>query len=190
MNDIVVLNSISQICRLTGANKPNHPLVTIFRHCHVDPALLTRRFRNELYIISLKEGVTGLIGYGRSHYDFADGTMTFFAPGQVLIPNEFESQPDSSGWSVMFHPDLIRRHSLGRNIESYSFFGYETNEALHLSDSEKLSLRELVDKIGSELNQPVDRHTTRLICSNIELMLDYCVRYYDRQFYTRSNQEP
>jgi hypothetical protein len=113
--------------------------------------------------------------------------MIFTKPGQAL---SFESNEDSSGgqcWTLLFHPDLIRKSELGRKIDNYSFFSYETNEVLHLSDDEKASVSEFVKKIETEYKQNIDRHTQKLIISNIELLLDYCTRYYDRQFYVRTN---
>lgn len=188
MSELMVLDSIAQIHRWMQQGAASHPLVAVIRHCHlpaVDPSM---RFRSELYMISLKGSVSGSMGYGRSRYDFEAGTMTFFAPGQVMQAHTMDANFDTEGWSVAFHPDLIRRHPLGKRINQFSFFGYEVNEALHLSEAERRSMSELVDKIERELNQAIDRHTQHLLCSNIELMLDYCHRYYDRQFYTRTNQ--
>lgn len=91
------------------------------------------------------------------------------------------------GWILLFHPDLIRKSELGRKMNSYSFFAYEVNEALHLSEKEKASITELVHKIKTEYQQNIDRHTQKLTIANIELILDYCTRYYDRQFYVRTN---
>jgi len=98
-----------------------------------------------------------------------------------------EDYSGASGWTLVFHPDLIRKSELGKSIDQYSFFSYEVTEALHLSDDEQKTLTELVDKIHKEYDQLIDRHSQDLIISNIKLLLDYCTRYYDRQFYTRTN---
>ncbi|WP_375749768.1 helix-turn-helix domain-containing protein [Vibrio sp. HN007] len=140
-----------------------------------------------MYIVSMKEGISGSMGYGRSTYDFDEGVMLFIAPGQVVVPGDTVIDNTSKGWSLLFHPDLIRRTSLGQKINQYSFFSYDVNEALHLSDDEIQTLTELVQKITKELEQRIDKHTENLISGNIELLLDYCTRFYDRQFYTRSN---
>jgi len=188
MGDIISLNSISEAHKLMGISKPSHPLISVFHHTpEMHMSFGDFRFTGNLYLISMKEG-TGSLGYGRHHYDFEEGTMTFVAPGQVLSAAEGVPVNEDKGWSVLFHPDLIRKTALGRHIDSYSFFNYEVNEALHLSDREKNSLAELVQKIEEEINLNTDMHTQALIVSNLELILNYCTRYYDRQFYTRSDQ--
>ena len=108
------------------------------------------------------------------------------APKQMMIMDtEVEQRDDKLGWGLFFHPDLIRGTSLGKAIKEYTFFSYETNEALHLSDKEKQTLYDIVQKIDMELSENIDRHSQKLIVSNIELLLNYCTRYYDRQFITR-----
>jgi AraC-like DNA-binding protein len=145
------------------------------------------RVSTDLYFIALKDGIKGSFQYGRNSYDFEEGTLTFMKPGQVMSSVEAEYTSDSEGWYLFFHPDLIRRSSLGRSIDEYSFFEYDVNEALHVSDEEKRDLGELVEKIRKEINKNIDKHSQKLIVTNIELLLDYCSRYYDRQFYTRTN---
>ncbi|MCR9253811.1 MAG: helix-turn-helix domain-containing protein [bacterium] len=113
--------------------------------------------------------------------------MVFIKPGQVLTYDGHQSAAEDPGWALLFHPDLIRKSELGKTIDEYSFFSYEITEALHISESEKHSLNEILVKIEGEYHQNIDRHSQKLIVSNIELLLDYCTRYYDRQFYTRSN---
>ncbi|MCU4154567.1 AraC family transcriptional regulator [Carboxylicivirga sp. A043] len=112
------------------------------------------------------------------------------APGQVVTfgdKQEWDKNEVKGGWSLNFHPDLIRRSHLGQHIDDYTFFSYEVNEALHLSDQEKTTIGEIRDKIIHEYSTNIDKHSQKLIISNIELMLDYCTRFYDRQFYTREN---
>lgn len=138
------------------------------------------------YTLFLKEVRCGNLIYGRQYYDYQEGTIVAIAPGQVagVEDNGEEFQP--KGWALVFHPDLIRGTSLGRNIRSYSFFSYEANEALHLSEQERAIVVDCLHKIRTETEHAVDKHTRRLITANIELLLDYCVRFYERQFLTRS----
>ena len=189
MSSIVQIDTISQIHDALGLDKPRHPLVTVIP---IDERVTDFDYGDNTYVfgfyqVSLKGGICGEITYGRNTYDFQEGTMLFTKPGQALSFQKGEELPNTGGWTLLFHPDLIRRSELGKTINSYSFFSYETNEALHLSDQEKTSVTELVNKIEYEYGQNIDRHTQKLIVSNIELLLDYCTRYYDRQFYVRTN---
>lgn len=145
------------------------------------------RYISELYIVFLKEGRSGELRYGRNHYDYEDGTMLFIAPGQVFGHDGNGRTLQPTGWALTFHPDLIRGTSLGRQIKEYSFFSYDVNEALHLSDRERQVIIECFKKIEYELEHTIDKHSKDLIVSNIELLLKYCVRFYDRQFITRDN---
>ena len=189
MSEILRIDSISQVHDFFGFEKPEHPLVSVihFNSDMVHPDLKGQKYAVDLYQVSLKSGVSGSFVYGRNSYDFKEGMMIFTEPGQVLQVESKEYEPDSSGWSLIFHPDLIRKSELGRTIDNYSFFSYEVHEALHLSDKEKKSLTEIVEKIEEEYIRGIDRYSQKLIVSNIELLLDYCTRYYDRQFYTRTN---
>ena len=113
--------------------------------------------------------------------------MVFTAPNQVLeFKKEAVAEVDK-GWTLVFHPDLIRKSELGKKIENYSFFAYASNEALHLSDEERKTVTEIAEKIEKEFSNNIDAHSQTLIISNLELLLNYCVRFYDRQFYTRTN---
>ena len=189
MKDIIRIETVSQIHDFYGLEKPRHPLVSVlpindhitnFDYGDISYAL-------NVYQISLKLGIHGSLTYGRNSYDFQEGTMVFTKPNQVLKVEDNETMSGSSGWTLVFHPDLIRKSELGKTIEQYSFFSYGVHEALHVSEKERFSLTELVNKIKEEYDQNIDRHSQKLIISNIELLLDYCTRYYDRQFYTRTN---
>ena len=136
-----------------------------------------------VYALFLKQTRCGDIRYGRQNYDYQEGTVTSFAPGQV-VEVQMEERPQAQG--LLFHPDLIRGTALGREIRHYSFFSYNSNEALHLSETEKSIFIDCLDKIRMEVERPADRHSKRLIVRNIELLLDYCIRFYERQFNTRS----
>lgn len=139
-----------------------------------------------VYGIFLKETKCGDIRYGRKIYDYREGTIVSFAPGQVAELEMMEGkQPTALG--LLFHPDLIRGTSLGQDMKQYSFFSYTSTEALHLSTREKSVIIDCFEKIRQELEYPVDKHSKRLISRNIELLLDYCLRFYERQFITRSD---
>ncbi len=138
------------------------------------------------YTIFLKDAMCGDMKYGRNYYDYQEGTLVFLAPDQIVkIENRKPHQP--KGWALMFHPDLIRGTSLGKSIKDYSFFSYEVFEALHLSEQERQTVLECFNNIANELKHSIDKHSARLIVSNIELFLNYCIRFYDRQFITRSH---
>ena len=178
------VQTISEIHELWGCGKPRHPLVTV-----ID--LTKHQFRGDrngliyrldFYTIFCKK-FDGMLGYGRSYYDFSEGSLMFTAPGQATTP--ISTPTLEEGWALFFHPDLIHHSPLGKNIGQYSFFNYESNEALHVSEEEKLALLDCVKKIEQECGQNVDKHTQTLIQNNIEMLLNYCSRFYDRQFYTR-----
>jgi len=188
MSNIVHIKSIAEGHKLMGLQPPKHPLVSVIdlkKMAGVDFGDI--RFLSDLFMISLKDGATGSMGYGRNSYDFTDGMMVFTKPNQVLYKESKIVEPNAKGWILFFHPDLIRKSELGKNIDEYSFFSYEVHEALHLSDEEQKTLTDLIRKIEQEYNQNIDKHSQKLIVSNIELLLDYCNRYYDRQFYVRTN---
>jgi len=189
MSNIIKFKSITEIHSAAGLDKPKHPLISVYRH-HPDEKLIdysNMRITSDLFSISMKDGIKGTFGYGRNTYDFDEGAMIFLAPGQAFSIDNVEVERDNNGWMLMFHPDLIRKSNLGKTIEEYSFFDYDVNEALHLSDKEKQTINDLVIKIEEEIDQNIDQHTQNLVISNLELLLNYCTRYYDRQFYTRSN---
>lgn len=190
MSDTIFINSISQIHEALGLTKPKHPLVSVIRFQDVRANTEFRKVKIilNLYQIALKKGCFGKLKYGRNSYDYQEGTLIFIAPGQALeYENEEGTQEEPVGWALVFHADLIRRSDLARKIESYNFFDYASNEALHLSDDERITIEGLLEKIVREYSQNLDRYSQNLIISNIELLLDYCLRYYDRQFYTRTD---
>ena len=161
-----------------------HPLVTVMRYDKVHK-LEESVFKYGLYALFLKENKGCKLSYGRTKYDFDEMTVTSFAPGQSIHvePNPEVTYPK---WTaLLFHPDLLNRTQLGRNISRYEFFDYTSNEALHLSESEIVIFRDVLSMIQQELQHDIDRHTRELIVSNIELLLNYCLRFYDRQFITR-----
>lgn len=185
------INTITQAHQSMGLPAPKHPLVSVVRAVDFKPAINFSGVKviNNLYQVSLKQLGCGNLTYGKNSYDYEQGTLVFTSPGQVTI---FEGEiPINNeldmGWTLAFHPDLIRKSSLSDKMSQYSFFNYEVNEALHLSEDELKTIEELLDKITKEYSQNLDKHSQNLIISNIELLLNYCTRFYDRQFYTRSN---
>ena len=189
MPDFFHIKSVSQVHDLFGLKKPLHPLITIVRKWpEVDLDFSNVKLISDLYLLSMKGKMDGTsFQYGRNSYDFEEGTLVFLAPNQVISFADPIEELDDSGWSILFHPDLIRKAELGKTIKKYCFFKYEANEALHLSGREKQSLIELVEKIALELSQNIDRHSQDLIIQNLETIFKYSTRYYDRQFYTRTN---
>ena len=190
MGDIIRIDSVSQIHDFLGLEGPRHPLITVLP---IDERTVTANYGNttfmmDLFQISLKKGIEGNLSYGRNSYDFQDGTLIFTAPGQVIeYTNDEETNGPVEGWSLVFHPDLIRKSDLAGKIDRYGFFDYASNEALHLSFDEKTHIEELRDKIEFEYSHNLDSHSLNLINANLELLLDYCLRYYDRQFLSRTN---
>ncbi|MES2873303.1 MAG: helix-turn-helix domain-containing protein [Bacteroidota bacterium] len=183
MEEIVKIGSVDQFNAERG-QETLHPLVSVLDQSK-SSSILEKQYRSEIYIIFLKEAKSGRLKYGRNHYDYQDSTLLFIAPGQVFGHTESSEPLQPSGWVLLFHPDFIRGTSLGRNIKNYHFFSYDVNEALHLSERERRILLESFNKIRYELEHPIDKHSRSLIVSNIELLLNYCVRFYDRQFITR-----
>ncbi|MBD9178957.1 MAG: AraC family transcriptional regulator, partial [Odoribacter splanchnicus] len=134
-----------------------------------------------------KDVKCGDLRYGRQYYDYQEGTLVFLAPGQVVEVGNRDQAVQPKGWGLLFHPDLLKGTSLGRMMKNYTFFSYESNEALHLSDQERQVVFECLGNIEAELHRGIDKHSKMLITSNIELLLNYCLRFYDRQFITREN---
>lgn len=145
------------------------------------------KFQYGMYCIFLKDVKCGDMKYGRHNYDYQAGTLVFFAPGQVMEMQKPSEPYQPAGFGLIFHPDFLLGTELGKHIRNYKFFDYETNEALHLSDAERKLILDSFAKIEFELKQTIDKHSKKLIAANIELFLDYCQRFYDRQFITRDN---
>ncbi|WP_277121259.1 helix-turn-helix transcriptional regulator [Bacteroides ndongoniae] len=184
MKDVIKLENVEQYNDLFGL-ETLHPLVSV-----VDLSQATRHpehfvLNYGLYALFLKQTRCGDIRYGRQTYDYQEGTVTSFAPGQI-VETTLEQGTPLNACGLLFHPDLIKGTSLGQEIKHYSFFAYSSNEALHLSEEERSVFLDCLKKIQMELNHPIDRHSKRLISKNIELLLDYCMRFYERQFTTRA----
>lgn len=163
-----------------------HPLVTVIDGREAKPLRYGRKFFN-VFAVLLKDLDCGTLKYGRSVYDYQRGTMLFIAPGQVMGSDDDGQLHQPEGWIVAFHPEFLRGTHLAKVIKEYSYFSYNANEALHLSEQERKTIVDSMTQIKEELQHPIDKHTKSLIIDKIKLLLDYCVRYYDRQFITREN---
>ena len=165
-------------------NETLHPLVSVVDLSKASPRSASSMYFG-FYTVFLKEVNCGDLRYGRYTYDYQEGTLVFIAPGQVVSVTNGGELYQPKGHALIFHPDLLPSTVLGRHMQEYSFFGYQSNEALHLSERERKIVLECFSKIAYELEHAVDQHSKRLIVSNIELFLNYCIRFYDRQFITR-----
>ncbi|WP_300492248.1 response regulator transcription factor [Flavobacterium sp.] len=189
MKPIVNLKSISEINKFVQQGNVNHPLVAVIDFSKVDEYVEEgTRICCDFYSIMFKNYCSNGLRYGKQSYDFQEGSLICIAPKQVMtMDSEIEKRDDMMGWGLFFHPDLIRNTSLGSKIKEYTFFSYEMSEALHLSEKEKQILYDCILKIQNELLENIDNHSQNLIVSNIELLLNYCLRYYGRQFITRKS---
>lgn len=166
-----------------------HPLISVIDFHKAEPRSWgghkTVKINYGMYCIFLKEIKCGDLKYGCNYYDYQEGTLVFVSPGQVVHIETTGEVYQPKGYGLIFHPDLLHGTALGRHMADYSFFGYQSNEALHLSERERQIILDCFSKIESELQQPIDKHSKKLLVSNIELVLNYCTRFYDRQFITR-----
>ncbi|PHI18510.1 AraC family transcriptional regulator [Lewinellaceae bacterium SD302] len=190
MSQIIKIASISELHRALGLEKPRHPAISLVKNEDMvwPDEIYNQKYVWEFYTIALKQH-DGEIYYGRNHYDFEEGSLIFTSPGQVLESGARPTHKNDSGWSLFFHPDLLLQSDLAAKISSYTFFTYAVHEALHVSEYEKATILRCAESIEAEYNQNIDRHSQTVIVANLELLLNYCNRYYDRQFYTRSNHQ-
>ena len=187
-NTPYIINSISELHRLLSLPKPEHPLVSV-----INLADIKYRFDESLqsvvynfYSICRKKDFKGKIKYGQNNYDFDEGMLSFFSPGQVIAATMTDDFT-LNGWWLVIHPDFIRNYTLGKHIKDYGFFSYAVNEALHLSEKEEIMVTSIVENISREYISVIDTFSQDVIISQIELLLNYSNRYYNRQFITRKN---
>ncbi len=188
MKRILHLKSISDLYKLFNLGHSHHPLVAVLDFSKVNEHSNGKtKFITDFYSIMFKNYCKNTLKYGRKHIDFQDGSLICIAPNQVIeADEEIEVKENMIGWGVFFHPDLIRSSTLGSTIKQYNFFSYEISESLHLSEKEKNILIQCVEKIEFELRENIDTHSQHIIISYIELLLNYCSRFYGRQLITRS----
>lgn len=185
MEDVRKINTVKQYNDEMGV-ETKHPLVSVVNFDEIPTYTQFRRYMG-LYCIFLKNIKCGDIRYGCQPYDYEDGTLVFISPGQVYGIDSNGKIIKPSGRALVFHPDMIVGTQLGKRIKEYSFFTYDVNEALHLSKKERAIISDCFDKIENEIDLNIDKHSKTLIVSNIELFLNYCMRFYDRQFITRTH---
>ncbi len=188
MKEIVYyVRSVNDLHAIAGFEKPKHPLVSVIDYSKVKVANAPESgcFICSFYTVNFKKNCHFM--YGRQSFDHQEGTLHCTAPEQIITFDRKRDSGSSEGWGLYFHPELIRNSGLGRKIHEYSFFSYTENEALHLSDSEKQTLISILKQIETEYNTNIDHYSNQLIISNVELLLNYCNRFYGRQFITRSN---
>ena len=178
------IKSITEIHRIAGIEKPNHPLISI-----VDVSKFTNdsdvnAVIFDFYAVSLKRGCDHLL-YGQQKYDFDEGLMAFMSPGQILRGEESGVPPNMKGWMLFIHPDFLWNTPLAKKIKQYEYFGYASNEALFLSDKEETMMHGIIDNIRNEYNANIDKFSQDVIIAQLELLFTYAQRFYERQFITR-----
>lgn len=183
MDTTIKLNTIEEYNRILGA-ETLHPLVSM---TDLSKLKNIKHYRKEFgfYCIYYKELHCGTIEYGRSKYDYQEGTLLFISPGQIAGTNDGGETLDPKGLALMFHPDLLYGTPLARRMKDYTFFSYDSNEALHMSEREKTIILNCFRDVAAELEHAIDKHTKQIVASNIETLLNHCVRFYERQFVTR-----
>ena len=183
--EMIVIDSVDRYNEIFGL-ETRHPLVSIIDLAKSTTWPTRAWFRYEVYALYLKNVKCGDIKYGRQYYDYQDGTIVCFAPGQTAETTPTVGHIQTDAYGIIFHPDLLRGTSLNKTIKNYTFFSYEVNEALHVSGEEQTIILDCLKIIRKELEHDIDKHSKTLIATYIELLLGYCMRFYERQFITRS----
>lgn len=186
MDNIVNLESVDRYNSMYGL-ETLHPLVSVVDLTKATKIINHTQMNYGVYALFLKQTKSCDLKYGRRSYDYQEGTIVCFAPGQTVRVDMIENEITPEVYGIVFHPDLIRGTSLAKSMKSYTFFSYAVNEALHISDQEKEIVMDCLKKISIELEHAIDKHSKALIAMNIELLLNYCMRFYERQFITRSD---
>jgi AraC family transcriptional regulator, transcriptional activator of pobA len=182
-----IVNSISELHRIFSLPKPEHPLISVIdlKETHSIASEISDSVVFNFYSVWLEKDNSTKLRYGQQYFDFEEGAMIFIAPGQVLSTYPHAHSP--SGWGLVFHPDFIQRYPLTRAIKTYGYFSYAVNEGLHLSEKEESVITNLMKNIQEEYHSVIDQFSQDLIISQIETLLNYCNRFYHRQFLTRKN---
>ncbi|UOE46204.1 helix-turn-helix transcriptional regulator [Mucilaginibacter sp. SMC90] len=190
MSKFIHMRTIPDLFQFFKLEQPVlHPLVAVVDFSRVREEIIgDTRVSADFYTLIFKNYNRNNIKYGRKLVDFTDGSLICMSPQQVLeMDDDLEVVPQMMGWGVFFHPDLIRATALNEKMKNYTFLSYEVSEALHLSEKEKQILYDCVQKIDAELHENIDVHSQDIIVSGIEMLLNYCSRFYGRQFITRKN---
>ncbi|MEN2435853.1 AraC family transcriptional regulator [Weeksellaceae bacterium A-14] len=185
---IFTCNTISDFHKMCNLPKPEHPLVSLVDYALVDYQTDGKEicWIQNFYSIGLKRDIQGKFRYGQQEYDFDEGLIAFVAPGQlvdIIVEKSDEVKP--SGWVLLIHPDFIWNTSLATKIKQYDFFGYSVNEALFVSEKEENILNGILENVHREYHSNIDAFSQNIIIAQIELLLNYCERFYQRQFLTR-----
>jgi AraC-like DNA-binding protein len=189
-NEIIQINTIEEYTERFGCPPANHPLISICRLSNVkDFTPFAKSVQLNLYTITIKPEARCTAKYGWREYDFKKGLINFYAPNQIHSWDEGTEQVDAWGWLLAFHPDFIRKYPLGGKINTMKFFSYETNEALHMSDAERLQIDTIMQNIQTEDKRSIDEYSQDIIVSQLDVLLNYAKRFYTRQFRTRNSVE-
>lgn len=185
--DIYTFKSISQFHKMSGLPNPEHPLVSLVDYGLVEYQTNEKEISwvQQFYTIGLKRNIQGKFRYGQQQYDFDEGLLSFVAPQQIVHLSTEKPAVKPSGYLLLIHPDFIWNTSLGKNIKQYDFFGYSVNEALFMSDREETIIEDILKNIQREYHSNIDKFSQNIIIAQIELLLNYCERFYQRQFITR-----
>ena len=181
--EIVTADNIQQYNQFFGV-KTLHPQVGII-HFNRSENQPTHKMTFGFYALYLVKTVGITMDYGKTQYDFNDGTVICLAPGQTIGVHRMPGGPVPEAIGLMFHPDLLYGTTLAQRIKQFTFFSYTSNEALHLSSDECGIIQNYMEHIERELNHPIDNFSRQLFVSNIEVLLNYCMRFYERQFASR-----
>jgi AraC-like DNA-binding protein len=182
------VKTISEFHRLKGLPPPEHPLISVIDYSTIScqPEIEATHFIFDFYNISIKRGINAKLKYGQQDYDFDDGIMFFISPDQVFgIEPVTDTTTERTGWMLLIHPDFLWNTSLAKTLKQYEFFDYSVNEALFLSDKEEMTLKGIIQNIEQEYRSNIDNFSQNIIISQIETLLNYSQRFYQRQFITR-----
>ncbi|BDY05767.1 helix-turn-helix transcriptional regulator [Ferrimonas sp. YFM] len=181
------LESVEQLHQLFALPPVSHPLISVIdlSQVRVEASDMMQSVQLGLYALVVKENSCEGIRYGRRTYDFSNGVLVAYEPGQVLAGDQEYQRGDLKGWALFFHPQLLSGSPLAEQIRRYGYFGYETHEALHLDERERASLASLVGEIDLELRRNVDDHSHEILVASVDLLLKYTSRFFHRQYLTR-----
>lgn len=182
------IKTISEFHRLRGLSQPEHPLISIVNYAEIQRSadICKTNWVFDFYQISIKRGMNAKFRYGQQEYDFEDGVAFFASPNQVFRIEPVPSPTmERSGWILLIHPDFLWNTPLAKTITHYAFFGYSVNEALWLSEKEETTINSIIQNIRAELLSNIDKFSKQIIVSQIESLLNYSERFYNRQFITR-----
>ncbi len=187
MSKFLRIDTLADLFKVMGQQAPKHPLIAVvnFQESPLEINLPLFKVVCGFYQISFKSGDSGFLKYGRESYDYQEGSLLYIAPEQVIEYGDMQNTRIDKNWVLFFHPDLIQSFPLSQKMKDYDFFDYKSNEALHISDKEREVIESIISKIEIELNSNLDDYSEEVIVTNLELLLNYSKRFYNRQFITR-----